>query len=234
MPRPTAPSVCSQKKICTRKVNWTRFGHFLVPDNLQPDQRLRLLEIMEYWTTDTLKRVLLPIVLLQSELSNRINNWSVTNYTKKYSSSIFIKDPQNQERTLMISIHDHYTSMQSHYKRDCFDFFRRVGGGPVRFFLVDTKEDGTRVRRTYTTTVAQLNAYHWADRYGVLNFNLTNVENIHQDMKSTNKESVKRNREELLKSPKSRKKRHELSKRPAVTCQVARVNLVMDFSPGRE
>ena len=232
MTRPQAPSVCSQKKVPREDVKWTQFGHFLVPSDLEKVQRLRLFELMPFWTQEALKRILLPIILQQSPISRRNMNWLVTNYSKKYSSTQIVMGPQN--RLLLVNIHEQYNSWQAVYKRRLFDMFNRRGGGRVRFWIYDTTADGRKVRTEYNTCVAQLNFFFWAERYGVLNYALANIDDINNDMKQNNTEAEKRQQEELQKPPAYRKKRHELSQRPAAACEVVRANLVLDFRPGQE
>lgn len=171
----------------------------------------------------------MPIILQQSPISRRNMNWLVTNYSKKHTCSHIIKGPQGRE--LLVNIYDQYNTWQNYYRRELFDMFNREGGGRVKFFIYDTVSE-RRVRTEYESSVAQLNFFFWAERYGVLNYALANVEAINGDMKKNNTEAGKRAREELKKSPRLRKKRHELSKKPTVSCEVVRANLTLDFRPG--
>lgn len=229
---PQAPSACSQKKSPSSGPEWTQFGHFLVPSTLSCRHRLRLLEIMPFWTQERLSRVLLPILLQQSPISRRNMNWLVTNYAKKHSSGLFVMGPSGRQR--YVNIHENYNSWQTVYKRELFDMFNREGGGRVKFYVYDTTADGRRVHTEYDIAVAQLNFFFWAEKDGILNFALANIDHINRDMKENNTEAERHKQEELQKSPASRKKRHELSKKPAAACELFRVNLTMDFAPGQE
>lgn len=118
-----------------------------------------------------------------SDLSLRLIDWFVTNYSKKYNVSYMTK---TQKHVIV------YLSYKSHlkaYSKRMFDPFCRWKR--IKFLDIDT-------------TVGQLNFFEWAINDGVLDYLEINHEKVHADMEKRLHEA-KEGREG------ERRKRHELS-----------------------
>lgn len=118
-----------------------------------------------------------------SDLSLRLIDWFVTNYSKKYNVSYMTK---TQKHVIV------YLSYKSHlkaYSKRMFDPFCRWKR--IKFLDIDT-------------TVGQLNFFEWALNDGVLDYLELNHEKVHADMEKRLHEA-KEGREG------ERRKRHELS-----------------------
>lgn len=118
-----------------------------------------------------------------SDLSLRLIDWFVTNYSKKYNVSYMTK---TQKHVIV------YLSYKSHlkaYSKRMFDPFCRWKR--IKFLDIDT-------------TVGQLNFFEWAINDGVLDYLELNHEKVHSDMEKRLHEA-KEGREG------ERRKRHELS-----------------------
>lgn len=140
---------------------------------------------------DNIKRILEGT----SNLSLRLIDWFVTNYSKKYNVSYMTK---SQKHVIV------YLSYKSHlkaYSKRMFDPFCRWKR--VKFLGIDT-------------TVGQLNFFEWAINDGVLDYLELNHESVHADMEKRlheakeNRDGEKRKRHELSHSATKSISRHDV------------------------
>jgi hypothetical protein len=118
-----------------------------------------------------------------SDLSLRLIDWFVTNYSKKYNVSYMTKAQKH------VIVYLSYKSHLKAYSKRMFDPFCRWKR--IKFLDIDT-------------TVGQLNFFEWALNDGVLDYLELNHEKVHADMEKRLHEA-KEGREG------ERRKRHELS-----------------------
>jgi len=118
-----------------------------------------------------------------SDLSLRLIDWFVTNYSKKYNVSYMTKAQKH------VIVYLSYKSHLKAYSKRMFDPFCRWKR--IKFLDIDT-------------TVGQLNFFEWAINDGVLDYLELNHEKVHADMEKRLHEA-KEGREG------ERRKRHELS-----------------------
>ena len=118
-----------------------------------------------------------------SDLSLRLIDWFVTNYSKKYNVSYMTKAQKH------VIVYLSYKSHLKAYSKRMFDPFCRWKR--IKFLDIDT-------------TVGQLNFFEWAINDGVLDYLEINHEKVHADMEKRLHEA-KEGREG------ERRKRHELS-----------------------
>jgi hypothetical protein len=134
-----------------------------------------------------------------SNLSLRLIDWFVTNYSKKYNTSYVT----NEKKHIVV-----YLSYKSHlkaYSKKMFDPF-------CRWKRIQFQE--------METTVGQLNFFEWAITDGVLKYILDNHELIHKDMES---------RIHSDKDEDTTKKRHELSRSATNSLKRHNVHTVVKF-----
>jgi len=130
-----------------------------------------------------------------SDLSLRLIDWFVTNYSKKFNVSYLTKANKH------VIVYLNYKSHLKAYSKRMFDPFCRWKR--IKF-------------RDIETTVGQLNFFEWAITDGVLDYLETNHENVHTDMETRlheskeSKDGEKRKRHELSHSATKSISRHDV------------------------
>ncbi|MCH9717935.1 MAG: hypothetical protein K0U52_12775 [Gammaproteobacteria bacterium] len=194
-------------------------------EDLDLAQEQRLKEIVEFYDDEVMHTMFLPIISKKDDLSLREIDWAVTNFTKKnpviYKAAPFqhihhtTQDLASKEQ-VAVNIHADYKKWLSNFKRRSFDMFRR---GKRIFF----KHDG----QVYSTTVGQLNFFHWAERYGVLSYIRSNLQQIKTDHIVSTKRTHEQ--EEDKEQGKKRRRRRELSQAPKSKCFVYNMSVSVSF-----
>ena len=156
-------------------------------------------------------RRILPVINGESEVSLRLIDWFITNYSKKNQTIIPTK---NKDGTLQhMNVYLSYRSQLKSYSKTYFDPFRRRDR--ITFFY-DTN-------KSIETTIGQLNMFRWILQSNILEYVQNHRKDIEQDMiktqkdnqqKKQNKENIKVKVIETVNGTvtKTRKKRNELSK----------------------
>jgi hypothetical protein len=139
-------------------------------------QDITLRNIYEfYFMNDNLSR-LLPIITSNSNLSIRVLDWFVTNYSKKfniiYKLSNSVVDDNNY-----FNVYLQYKCQLKSYKKKLFDPFCRK---QRIVFYHD-------LNKCVLTTIGQLNFFKWAIMYGILDYVEENLQKITDDMIISNK-----------------------------------------------
>ena len=112
----------------------------------------------------------------ENKLSLRAIDWLITNYSKKRNISYMLPGDVR-----VFNIFTDYKSQLKSFSKRMFDCFKRRNR--IEFSLVD----GTVLE----TTIAQLNLFRWAIRYGVLEYCMEHVRDIEIDMNRSMKPKVK-------------------------------------------
>ena len=123
--------------------------------------------LRKFYTPDVVRRVLLPLVSQQSDVSLRTLDWLVVNYAKTFNVVCVAKDGT------LFNVFNGYKVALSAYRRLLFDPFRRRSRHK---FYVDGVE--------YETTIGQVNFIYWAEVHGVLDYAMHNAKKIEQHMNS--------------------------------------------------
>jgi hypothetical protein len=119
--------------------------------------------------------------------------WFVTNYAKKYGVTISL-GPVSASKVggdSTVNIYNSYCDWIARSKRSLFDVYRR-GKRHVFFEWPPAKTDRKPDRKTYWTTVAQLNFALWAHRNQVLGYIRENLAAIQADRDANRKKSRRR------------------------------------------
>ena len=152
---------------------------------------------------DSILGALLPIITpLETEISLRLLDWLVINYSKKNNIVL-------EREGRLIDVYDEYREKLRHWKRGLFDAFRR---GPRLHFTKD------KIR--HVTTVAQLNFVHWCNQVGLMEYARKHRSTIEKDMNERIGECRK-----LKKQPGWGKKRLALADPDQPSCIVYRSDL---------
>ena len=185
------------------------------PAHVHPRLIRRLHEIAPFFNESTIVSMLVPVATATFDVSLRLLDYCCTNYAKKTRVVIC-------ERGRAIHLFSLYKDWLRHYRRRCFDPFRRRER--IQF------QNPSNTSEWLDTTVAQLNFLRWAEVYRIIPYVRRNMPLIEQDMMFTLSESKKRRLQRC--SPESRsiendkgvlcnkRKRTELSRAPRNKCTV--------------
>ena len=200
-------------------------------------QDLLMKSLTDFFTTDNNIDYMLPIVNGNSNISLRIIDWFVTNYSKKNNISYYIdqtiKDNHGNKTTIpkQFIVYLNYKSQLKAYSKKQFDPFCRRER--ISFYYDNDNE--------LITTVGQLNFFRWAIENGVIDYINLHLDDVEKDMNlsvrnlyNTNKNKSKKNAKKGGKSPsnqskKQRRKRHELSINATKSVSKHNVEILVKF-----
>lgn len=152
--------------------------------------QLLLDKLLEYYRKNNNLDFMLNIINGNSNISLRIVDWFVTNYSKKYYTVI---STNNGER---LKIYDDYKLKLRSYSKKRFDPFCRWERITIPF------DQNTHVQ----TTIGQLNFFKWALENKIIEYIQTNLKTIELDMNSRNNSRSKENKKDLSKTRKKRRR----------------------------
>lgn len=167
-----------------------------IPIGAQAVSRLRILE--QYFTSELLDHVVVPIISGVARISLRLLHYFVITYSKLH----MVSGSHGQ-------VYTNYRTWLHHYKREYYDSFRR---GPRIYF----KHQGYM----YSTTVAQLNFLYWALNYGVIEYLVQHCAAVEQDMNRRLSQVAKLKAER--KKLGLKRKRIRISVDPPIKCFVSK------------
>jgi hypothetical protein len=172
---------------------------------------LLMQSLSKFYTTRSNIHKIIPIINGESEISLRLIDWFITNYSKKNQTIITKK--LNNNNVIHLNVYLSYRSQLKSYSKTYFDPFRRRER--IKFFYDD--------RNSIETTIGQLNMFRWILQSDILEYVADNRKEIEQDMIQTQKDNQQRklNKDNIKVKvietengviTKTRKKRNELSK----------------------
>ena len=130
--------------------------------------------LQKYYNENQTKfHTMLPIIQGRSNISLRVIDWFVTNYSKKYQITYKIKE-NNEE--CYINIYNHYRSQLNAYGKKFIDPFCR-GKERILFKVSDSQ--------CIMSNLGQINFFKWAHQYKVLDYIDNNYTTIVKDMTDT-------------------------------------------------
>lgn len=170
---------------------------------------LLMLSLSKYYTKSTINKIL-PIIEGESNISLRLIDWFVTNYSKKYNTVV---TKLHNNNIIHFNVYLSYRSQLKAYSKQSFDPFRRRDR--ITFFY--DKENSIE------TTIGQLNFFRWIIQNDILDYIIQNLKDIEADMINIQKENQnKKNNDDNMKVKvvqtdngvvvQKRKKRIQLSK----------------------
>ncbi len=152
-------------------------------------QDLLMLSLSKFYKKKENIQSVLPIINGNSDISLRLIDWFVTNYSKKRSTNIPKIDTYNN--VYYFNVYLSYRSQLKAYSKQSFDPFRRRER--IEFFYDKDKY--------IETTIGQMNFFRWIIENDILVYINNNIKEIEQDMLSMQKKPDNPNQ----------KKRNELS-----------------------
>ena len=150
-------------------------------------------------------------VVENKNISLRIIDWFVTNYSKKNGTSYKIN--MDGEKIHVI-VYVNYRSQLKAYSKKNLDTFCRG----ERISLIDNDDN------EILTTVGQLNFFRWAIEYKILDYIKNNIKIIEKDMTVSLKNVYKKK-----KNGEKRRKRQELSISATRSIKVYDMSIVVKF-----
>ena len=119
---------------------------------------------------------ILPIVTGTSELSLRVLDYFVTNYSKNNSINL-----GNKNDTKYNVYHDYKNKLKSYNKR-FFDPFCRINKKNITNKIAFKYDN----EKYIVTTIGQLNFFRWAIRNKIIDYVINDLENINNEMNNYN------------------------------------------------
>jgi hypothetical protein len=153
-----------------------------------------------------------PIISGQSNISLRILDWFVTNYSKK--NNIHYQITVNNKIKNFIVYLDYKAQLKAYSKKQFDPFCRRER---ISFIDHDMNE--------LITTVGQLNFFRWAIENNILNYIVENYDIIENDMNNSLRNLYKKKDGEKN----NRRKRTELSISATKTVNKHNVSIIVQF-----
>lgn len=152
---------------------------------------------------------LLPIIEGESNISLRILDWFVTNYSKKHGVHYYLGDGKR------FMVYVSYKAQLKAYQKKNFDPFCRRER--IKFIVHGGKE--------VITTVGQLNFFRWAIDNKILKYITDHYEDIEKDMNDSLKNIYKKKDDEV-----KRRKRRQLSVSAVKTVNKHNTSIVVSFN----
>ena len=168
-----------------------------------------------YLLNDNIQRIL-PIITSNSNISIRVLDWFVTNYSKKFNIIYQLGNDDSCER--FFNVYLQYKCQLKGYKKKLFDPFCRKQR--IVFYYDHNK--------CAVTTIGQLNFFKWAIENKIIDYIENNYETIEHDMNSNN--SISKNKKHNDSIGKTRKRREELSKSATKCLKKEKVDVVLQFN----
>tara|TARA_B100000035_G_scaffold216145_1_gene185291 strand:+ start:82 stop:690 length:609 start_codon:yes stop_codon:yes gene_type:complete len=178
---------------------------------------LLMVSLTKYFSDPINFDILLPIVNGNSDISLRIIDWFVTNYSKKNNTSYTIKDTSRGIFQQFIVYLNYKLQLKAYSKKQFDPFCRRER---IAFYYIKNGEN-----KCIHTTVGQLNFFRWAIGYKIIDYIKKNIKTIENDMNTIQKSVYS-----TEKISGSRRKRKELSKSATKTINKHNVKIVLEFT----
>lgn len=136
-------------------------------------QEWLLSKFSEFYSKKSNVKKMLPIIQGESDISLRILDWFITNYSNKKNVFYELKDKKGDPYKFFV--HQSYQDQLKAYSKKQFDPFcrrKRIE------FQYDPKH-------TINTTIGQLNFFRWAIEFKVLDYVKKNLSSIEKDMNNS-------------------------------------------------
>jgi hypothetical protein len=156
---------------------------------------LLMISLSKFYSNKQNINKIIPIITGKSDISLRLMDWFVTNYSKKTNSIIPLSTDNNN--ICHFNVYLSYRSQLKAYSKQQFDPFRRRDR--INFYYDKDK--------SIETTIGQLNFFRWVIENKILEYIEKNIEAIENDMVT-----VQKKQNQVTEIKKDGRKRLELSK----------------------
>ena len=173
---------------------------------------LLMQSLINFFTNRNNLDQVIPIITGKSEISLRILDWFVTNYSKKNNVHYQV-ELENKVKNFIVYL-DYKSQLKAYSKKQFDPFCRRER---ISFIDHDNNE--------LITTVGQLNFFRWAIENNILDYIKENYEIIENDMNNSLRNLYKKKDG----TDNSRRKRTELSISATKTVNKHNVSIIVQF-----
>lgn len=169
----------------------------IISYNITEKEKIVSKELARFYDKEKIEKIK-PIINQEHDISLRLIDWTLTNYSKKNCIKYKLSNGQ------IIDVFESYKNYMTSYKRNIlFDLFRR--GKCSKVIYGNGKDD------FIISGIKQLNSFRCVLEIELIEYIIKNKEKIETDMRvSLRRSAVKKNAKDE-KGEKSRKKRQELS-----------------------
>ena len=181
--------------------------------------------LLRFYEDKTLLKRMSSIINGESNISLRIVDWFVTNFSKKYFTVYELTNPMGDLRRF--KVYNDYKLKLKAYSKKRFDPF-------CRWERISIPYDDTKCMET---TIGQLNFFKWAIENKIIDYIKNNYETIESDMNKRNITTKKRvtldntsNEKPENNNTKTRKRREELSVSACKTIKKENVKIIVKFN----
>ena len=180
--------------------------------------QLLLNHLMEFYKHHENLDKMINIINGESNISLRIVDWFVTNYSKKYFViyELPVKNINGELENMRFKVYNEYKLKLKAYSKRRFDPFCRWERITIPY------DDSSSME----TTIGQLNFFKWAIENRIIDYITENYEMIELDMNQRNSTSKMR----MIDSVGTRKKREELSVSACKCIKKETVKIVVKFT----
>jgi hypothetical protein len=180
--------------------------------------QLLLNHLMEFYKNHENLEKMMNIINGESQISLRIVDWFVTNYSKKYFIiyELPTKNINGEYENMRFKVYNEYKLKLKAYSKRRFDPFCRWERITIPYDDASSME----------TTIGQLNFFKWAIENRIIHYISENYDVIEKDMNERNSTSKRRN----IDSVGTRKKREELSVSACKCIKKETVKIIVKFS----
>lgn len=159
-------------------------------DKLLSKESLLLQSLYIYYQEDDNIDRMIPIVTGNAQVSLRVLDWFVTNYSKIYDINLMIK--KNRD-LIKFSVYQDYKNKLKSYNKRFFDpFCRQNKKNLTNKIAFKYNED-----KYIVTTIGQLNFFRWAIRNNVINYVEEHLELINNHMNNNNYKKKKLKKKDM-------------------------------------
>lgn len=201
-------SLSNEMKNCSISNNFYENNYKMVASK----KDLLMQSLINFFTNRYYLDQVIPIITGKSDISLRILDWFVTNYSKK--NNIHYQIEINKKIKNFIVYLDYKAQLKAYSKRNFDPFCRRE-----RISFID--HDNCEL----ITTVGQLNFFRWSIENNILEYIKENYDVIEEDMNNSLRNLYKKKDGE----EKNRRKRTELSVSATKTVNKHNVSIVVQF-----
>jgi hypothetical protein len=188
--------------------------------NTNPNTQNQLLlnHLMIFYKNHENLEKMMNIINGESNISLRIVDWFVTNYSKKYFTvyELPTKNINGEYENIRFKVYNEYKLKLKAYSKRRFDPFCRWERITIPYDETNSME----------TTIGQLNFFKWAIENQIIDYIFQNYNAIEQDMNQRNSTSKRKS----IDSVGTRKKREELSVSACKCIKKETVTIVMKFT----
>jgi len=163
---------------------------------------------------------MLSIINGESDISIRVLDWFVANYSKKYNTTYKIKVDGS---IYFFNVNIEYKHELNSYSKHYFDPFCRKKKGIYTYFA-KSKNKSKYSEVNFITSIGQLNFFHWAIKNKVIRYVSSHLKEIENDMKETTKQNRLRKIEVQTSSQNTSQDESDSDPDPEI-CSLKKINI---------